>query len=145
MSASTASCLPSSKAKEAVKYVIGMVLDFNPVEDCPLWLALIHDATDESRVNLYNQWLWLTPDDILALEYRPDPSKQKIVPLSRGYHTHVTRFKAMYSDLQRTPGWTDLDIFKIAYDEYMLLQAIHGWPSCFKPAVTGTSCVRFIH
>jgi hypothetical protein len=25
----------------------------------------------------------------------------------------------MYSELQRTPGWTDLDIFKIAYDEYM--------------------------
>jgi hypothetical protein len=119
MSAPTASCLPSSKAKEVVKYVIGTVLDFNPVEDCPLWLALIHDVTDESRVNLYNQWLWLTPDDILALEYHPDPSKQKIVPLSRGYHTHVTRFKAMYSDLQRTPGWTDLDIFKITYDEYM--------------------------
>jgi hypothetical protein len=57
MSAPTVSCLPSSKAKEAVKYVIGMVLDFNPVKDCPLWLALIHDATDESRVNLYNQWL----------------------------------------------------------------------------------------
>jgi hypothetical protein len=25
----------------------------------------------------------------------------------------------MYSDIQRTPGWTDLDIFKITYDEYM--------------------------
>jgi hypothetical protein len=48
MSAPTASCLPSSKAKEVVKYVIGTVLDFNPVEDCPLWLALIHDVTDES-------------------------------------------------------------------------------------------------
>jgi hypothetical protein len=48
MSASIASCLPSSKAKEAMKYVIGTVLDLNPVEDCPLWLALIHDATDES-------------------------------------------------------------------------------------------------
>jgi hypothetical protein len=104
---------------EAVKYVIGMVLDFDPVENCPLWLALIHDAMDKSQVNIYNQWLWLTPDDILALQYRPDPSKQKIVPLSRGYHTHVTRFKAMYSELQRTPGWTDLDIFKITYDEYM--------------------------
>jgi hypothetical protein len=67
MSVPTASCLPSSKAKEVVKYVIGTVLDFKPVEDCPLWLALIHDATDESRVNLYNQRLWLTPDDILAL------------------------------------------------------------------------------
>jgi hypothetical protein len=44
MSAPTASCLPSTKAKEAMKYVIGMVLDFNPVDDCPLWLALIHDA-----------------------------------------------------------------------------------------------------
>jgi hypothetical protein len=119
MSAPTASCLPSTKAKEAVKYVIGMVLDFNPVHDCPLWLALIHDVMDESRVNLYNQWLWLTPDDILALQYHPKPSKQKIVPLSWGYHTHVTRFKAMYSELQRTPGWTDLDIFKITYDEYM--------------------------
>jgi hypothetical protein len=102
-----------------VKYVIGTVLDFNPVDDCPLWLALIHDATDESRVNLYNQWLWLTLDDILALEYCPDPCKQKIVPLSRGYHTHVTRFKAMFSELQHTPGWTDLDIFKITYDEYI--------------------------
>jgi hypothetical protein len=102
-----------------MKYVIGMVLDFNPVDDCPLWLALINDPADESRVNLYNQWLWLTPDDILALQYHPKPSKQKIVPLSRGYHTHVTRFKAMYSELQRTPGWTDLDIFKITYDEYM--------------------------
>jgi hypothetical protein len=102
-----------------MRNVIGMVLDFNPVNDCPLWLALIYDVTDESQVNLYNQWLWLTPDDILALQYHPDPSKQKIVPLSQGYHTHVTRFKAMYSELQHTPGWTDLDIFKITYDEYM--------------------------
>jgi hypothetical protein len=42
-----------------------------------------------------------------------------MVPLSRGYHTHVTRFKAMYSELQHTPGWIDLDIFKITYDKYM--------------------------
>jgi hypothetical protein len=118
MSAPTASCLPSAKAREAMKYVIGMVLDFNPVDDCPLWLAMLNDATDENQVNLYNQWL-LTVDDILALQYRPEPSKQKIVPLSRGSHTHVTRFKAMYSELLRTPGWTDLDIFKITYDEYM--------------------------
>jgi hypothetical protein len=48
MSAPTASCLSSTKAKEAVKYVIGMVLDFNPVDDCPLWLALTYDATDKS-------------------------------------------------------------------------------------------------
>jgi hypothetical protein len=102
MSVPTASCLPSTKAKEAVKYVIGTVLDFNPVDDCPLWLALINDVTDESRVNLYNQWLWLTPDDILTLQYCPEPSKQKIIPLSRGYHTHITRFKAMYSELQHT-------------------------------------------
>jgi hypothetical protein len=102
-----------------VRYVIGTILDFNPVDDCPLLLALIYDATDESQVNLYNQWLWLTLDDILALQYRPEPSKQKMVPLSRGYHTHVTRFKAMYSELQRTPDWPDLDIFKITYDEYM--------------------------
>jgi hypothetical protein len=61
----------------------------------------------------------LTPDDILALQYCPEPSEQKIVPLSRGYHTHVTTFKAMYSELQHTPGWTDLDIFKTTYDEYM--------------------------
>jgi hypothetical protein len=74
---------------------------------------------DKSQINLYNQWLWLTPDDILALQYRHKPGKQKMVPLSRGYHAHVTRFKAMYSVLQRTPGWTDLDIFKITYDEYM--------------------------
>jgi hypothetical protein len=80
---------------------------------------MLNDVTDESQVNLYNQWLWLTPDDILALQYCPNPSKQKIVPLSRGYHTHVTRFKAMYSELQLNPGWTDLDIFKITYDEYM--------------------------
>jgi hypothetical protein len=40
----------------------------------------------------------LTPDDILALQYCPNLSKQKIVPLSQGYHTHVTRFKAMYSE-----------------------------------------------
>jgi hypothetical protein len=119
MSASTASCLPSTKAKEAVRYVIGTVLDFNPVDDCPLWLAMVNDAMDKSRVNLYNQWLWLTPDDILALQYHLEPSKQKLVPLSQGYHTHVTRFKAMYSELQCTPGWTDLDIFKITYDEYM--------------------------
>jgi hypothetical protein len=26
---------------------------------------------------------------------------------------------AMYSELQHTPGWTDLDIFKITYDKYM--------------------------
>jgi hypothetical protein len=88
--------------------------------DCPLWLALINYVTDESQVNdLYNQWLWLTPDDIPTLQYCPKLSKQKIVPLSRGYHTHVTRFKAMYSELQHTPGWTGLDIFKITYDEYM--------------------------
>jgi hypothetical protein len=119
MSAPTASCLPSTKANKAMTYVIGTVLDFNPVNDCPLWLALIHDATDKSQVNIYNQWLWLTPDDILALQYCPNPSKQKRVPLSRGYHTHVPRFKAMYSELQLNPGWTDLDIFKITYDEYM--------------------------
>jgi hypothetical protein len=41
MSAPTASCLPSTKANEAMKYVISMVLDFDPVDDCPLWLALI--------------------------------------------------------------------------------------------------------
>jgi hypothetical protein len=74
---------------------------------------------DKSQINLYNQWLWLTPDDILALQYCRKPGKQKMVPLSWGYHAHVTRFKAMYSELQRTPGWTDLDIFKITYDEYM--------------------------
>jgi hypothetical protein len=78
-----------------MRYVIGMVLDFNLVDDCPLWLAMVNDATDKSRVNLYNQWLWLTPDDILALQYRPELSKQKLVPLSWGYHTHVRRFKAM--------------------------------------------------
>jgi hypothetical protein len=49
MSVPTASCLPSTKAKEAMKYVIGTVLDFNPVDDCPLWLALIHDAMDENN------------------------------------------------------------------------------------------------
>jgi hypothetical protein len=80
------------------------ILDFNPVDDCPLWLALIHDVTGKSRVNIYNQWIWLTLDDILALQYCPDPSKQKIVPLSQGYHTHVTRFKAMYSELQLNLG-----------------------------------------
>jgi hypothetical protein len=48
MSAPTASCLPSTKVNEAVKYVIGMVLDFNLVDDCPLWLALIHEAMDKS-------------------------------------------------------------------------------------------------
>jgi hypothetical protein len=58
-----------------MKYVIGTVLDFDPVDDCPLWLALIHDAMDKSRVNICNQWLWLTPDDILALQYHPNPSK----------------------------------------------------------------------
>jgi hypothetical protein len=31
-----------------MKYVIGTVLDFNPVNDCPLWLAMLNDATDES-------------------------------------------------------------------------------------------------
>jgi hypothetical protein len=75
MSAPTASCLPSTKANEAVKYVISMVLDFDLVDDCPLWLAVIHDAMDKSRVNIYNQWLWLTPDDILALEYHPRPEQ----------------------------------------------------------------------
>jgi hypothetical protein len=63
MSASTASCLPSIKAKEAMRYVIGTVLDFNPVDDCPLWLAMLNDATDESQVNLYNQWLWMAMVD----------------------------------------------------------------------------------
>jgi hypothetical protein len=27
----------------------GTVLDFNPVNDCPLWLALINDAMEESQ------------------------------------------------------------------------------------------------
>jgi hypothetical protein len=49
MSAPIASYLPSTKAREAMKYVIGMVLDFNPVDDCPLWLALINDAMDKNR------------------------------------------------------------------------------------------------
>jgi hypothetical protein len=74
MSTPTASCLPSTKAREAVKYVIGMVLDVNPVDDCPLWLAMLNDAMDESQVNLYNQWLWLTLDDILALHEQAENS-----------------------------------------------------------------------
>jgi hypothetical protein len=44
-----------------------MSLVWYVVNDCPLWLALINDVTDKGQVNLYNQWLWLTPDDILAL------------------------------------------------------------------------------
>jgi hypothetical protein len=48
MSVPTVSCLPSAKAKEAMRYVIGMVLNFNPVDDCPLWLAMLNDVTDES-------------------------------------------------------------------------------------------------
>jgi hypothetical protein len=48
----TASCLSSTKAREAVKYVIGMVLDFNLVDDCPLWLAMLNDVTDESQVKI---------------------------------------------------------------------------------------------
>jgi hypothetical protein len=90
-----------------------MVLNFNLVDDCPLWLAMLNDVTDESQVNLYNQWLWLTPDAILALQYRPKLSKQKLVPLSRGYHTHVTKFKAMYSELQRTPGGQTLTFSRL--------------------------------
>jgi hypothetical protein len=31
-----------------MKYVIGMVLDFNPVDDCPLWLAMLNDAMHKS-------------------------------------------------------------------------------------------------
>jgi hypothetical protein len=80
MSAPIASCLPSAKAKEAVRYVIGTVLDFNPVDDCPLWLAMLNDVTDESRVNLYNQWLWLTPDDILSPAISPQTKQAKISP-----------------------------------------------------------------
>jgi hypothetical protein len=49
MSAPTASCLPSTKANKAMKYVIGTVLDFDLVNDCPLWLALINDATDKTK------------------------------------------------------------------------------------------------
>jgi hypothetical protein len=74
---------------------------------------MLNDVTDESQVNLYNQWLWLTPDAILALQYRPKLSKQKLVPLSRGYHTHVTKFKAMYSELQRTPGGQTLTFSRL--------------------------------
>jgi hypothetical protein len=48
MSLPTASCLPSAKAKEAVRYVVGTVLDFNPVDDCPLWLTMLNDATNKS-------------------------------------------------------------------------------------------------
>jgi hypothetical protein len=59
MSAPTSSCLPSTKVNEAVKYVIGTVLDFNPVDDCPLWLALTHDVMDKSWVNIYNTQIWL--------------------------------------------------------------------------------------
>jgi hypothetical protein len=48
MSAPIASCLASAQAKEAMRYVIGTVLDFNLVDDCPLWLAMLNDVTDES-------------------------------------------------------------------------------------------------
>ena len=119
MPASTASCLPPDKAKEAVIHVIETVLGFDPCATCPLWLALINDATDESRVNVCNQWLWLTKEEIAALQCRPDPTKQKVVALSRGHHTHVTRFKAMRDNLRADPTWTDLDILKITYEEYM--------------------------
>jgi hypothetical protein len=40
-----------------------------------LWL--IHDATDKSRVNIYNQWLWLTPDNILAYNIAPTQASRK--------------------------------------------------------------------
>ena len=119
MSASTTSCLPQDKAKEAVIHVIETVLGFAPRATCPLWLALVNDATDESQVNIYSQWLWLTKDKITTLKYRPDPTKQQVIPLSRGYLTHVTRFKAMHNDLRTDPAWTDLDILKITCDEYM--------------------------
>ena len=119
MSASTAPCLPQDKAKEAVTHVIETVLGFTPHATCPLWLALVNDATDESQVNIYSQWLWLTKDKIAALKCRPDPTKQQVIPLSRGHLTHVTRFKAMHYDLRTDPAWTDLDILKITCDEYM--------------------------
>jgi hypothetical protein len=32
----------------------------------------------------------------------------------------------MYSELQCTPGWTDLDIFKITYDKYMAFSRLAG-------------------
>ena len=119
MSTSTASCLSREKAKEAVVYVIETVLEFTPLATCPLWLALVHDVTEESRVSIYNQWLWLTKDEIAKLEYKPDATKQKVVPLARGYHTHITRFQAMYNDLRTNPAWTDMDIFNITPEEYM--------------------------
>jgi hypothetical protein len=49
----------------------------------------------------------------------PNRASRKWFLSPGGYHTHVKRFKAMYSELQLNPGWTDLDIFKITYDEYM--------------------------
>ena len=119
MPASTASRLPPGKAKEAVTRVIEAVLDFAPRAARPLWLALTSDAAGESRVNACNQWLWLTKDEIAALQHRPDPTKQKVIALSRGRHARVTRLKATRSDLRADPAWTDLDILKITCEEHV--------------------------
>ena len=121
MSVPTSSCLPSDKANEAVKHVVGAVLGFKPVHDCPLWLALTFDAVNEDHVSIYNQWLWLPQDEIDGLQYHPDATTNKttVVPLSRGHRVHVTRFKAMHAELRQDPAWKDDDIFKVTYDEYM--------------------------
>ena len=99
--------------------VIETVLDFAPRAARPLWLALTSDATDESRVNARGQWLWLTKDEIAALQRRPDLTKQKVIPLSRGRLTRVARLKATRGDLRADPAWTDLDILKITCEEHV--------------------------
>ena len=119
MSAPAASCLPQDKAKEAVTRVVEAVLGFAPRATCPLWLALVNDATNESRVSAYNQWLWLTKDEVNNLQRKPDATKQQVAPLSRGRHTRVTRLKATRCDLRADPAWTDLDILKITCDEHV--------------------------
>ena len=99
--------------------VIETVLDFAPRAARPLWLALANDATDESQVSACNQWLWLTKDEINNLQRKPDATKQKVIPLSRGRHAHVGRLKATRDDLRADPAWTDLDILKITCDEHV--------------------------
>jgi hypothetical protein len=125
MSATTTqSIMPKNKAHEAVKHVIEVVLGFAPFDTCPLWLSLKDDMPDESHINIYSTWLWLTAEDISALEYLPDPKTPKVAtPLPCGYRVHITRFTAMYHELRQDPSWDDIGIFNLTYDQYMFFPA----------------------
>jgi hypothetical protein len=98
--------------------LIEMILGFTHLDTCPLWLSFKDDMPDESHVNIYNTWLWLTEEEIDTFGYLPDPKKPKTAaPLSHGYRVHIKRFTVMYYELSQDPSWDDLDIFNLTYNQ----------------------------